>query len=102
MRKREIFDILEFGKRYDEKTGTFRINIRYRTRTEITPRTIAVAEAFGLGVDEHQEHVVYDDVELKISPKDIVLVTGESGSGKSVLLRALVKDLGDQASTWLR
>jgi len=97
MRKREIFDILEFGKRYDEKTGTFRINIHYRTRTEITPRTIAVAEAFGLGVDEHQEHVVYDNVELKISPKDIVLVTGESGSGKSVLLRALVKDLGDQA-----
>jgi len=97
MRKREIFDILEFGKRYDEKTGTFRINIHYRTRTEITPRTIAVAEAFGLGVDEHQEHVIYDNVELKISPRDIVLVTGESGSGKSVLLKALAKDLGDQA-----
>jgi len=97
MRKREIFDILEFGKRYDEKTGTFRINIHYRTRTEVTPRTIAVAEAFGLGVDEHQEHVIYDNVELKISPRDIVLVTGESGSGKSVLLKALAEDLGDQA-----
>ncbi len=36
-------------------------------------------------------------MELKISPRDIVLVTGESGSGKSVLLKALAKDLGDQA-----
>jgi ABC-type transport system involved in cytochrome c biogenesis ATPase subunit/GNAT superfamily N-acetyltransferase len=37
------------------------------------------------------------DVELKIGPTDIVYVTGDSGSGKSVLLRAIKKDLGDEA-----
>jgi len=93
MRKREVFQILQWGRRYDEKTGKFTINIHYKTRTEITPRTIAVAEAFGLGVDEYQEHVVYDNVELKIGPQDIVYVTGDSGSGKSVLLEAIVRDL---------
>jgi ABC-type lipoprotein export system ATPase subunit len=56
-----------------------------------------VAEAFGLGVDDSQRHVIYDNVEVKIGPRDIVYITGESGSGKSVLLRALEKDLGEQA-----
>jgi len=97
MQVREFFRIEKVARRYDRRTGKFILNISYKTKTDITDRTVAVAEAFGLGVDEHQEHVVYDDVELKISPKDIVLVTGESGSGKSVLLRALMKDLGDQA-----
>jgi len=32
-------------------------------------------------------------VELKISPTDVVLVTGESGSGKSALLKALERDI---------
>lgn len=47
-----------------------------------------MAEAFGLGVDEYREHVIYDNVTIKLSPKDIVYITGESGSGKSILLRA--------------
>jgi len=97
VRKREVFEILQWGKRYDERTGKFTIDIRYKTSTEITPRTIAVAEAFGLGVDQYQEHVVYDNIELKIEPKDIVYITGDSGSGKSVLLKALERDLGYQA-----
>jgi ABC-type lipoprotein export system ATPase subunit/GNAT superfamily N-acetyltransferase len=63
----------------------------------LTDRTIAVSEAFGLGIDEDKEHVVLDNVELKIGPKDIVYITGDSGAGKSVLLRALKKDLGDEA-----
>jgi len=52
-----------------------------------------VAEPFGLGVDEAKRFVVLD-AELKIGPKDVVYVTGDSGSGKSVLLRAIKEDLG--------
>ena len=37
--------------------------------------------------------MVYDNVELKIGPTDIVYITGDSGSGKSVLLKALEKDI---------
>lgn len=97
MRHREVFIITKFARRYDKTTGTFKINISYKTKTDITDRTIAVSEAFGLGVDEFQNHVIYDDVELKIGPTDIVYITGDSGSGKSVLLKALEKDLGSQA-----
>jgi ABC-type ATPase with predicted acetyltransferase domain len=45
-----------------------------------------VAEAFGLGIDDAQVFKVLD-AELKISPADVVYITGDSGSGKSVLLR---------------
>jgi ABC-type ATPase with predicted acetyltransferase domain len=90
---RELFKITRLTKKVDHTTGTFKINIAYKTRTDVTDRTIKVAEAFGIGVDNFQEHVIYDNVELKISPNDIVYITGDSGSGKSVLLKALEKDL---------
>jgi len=90
---REIFKITRIQKKYDRKTGVFRINIAYKTKTDVTDRTIKVAEAFGIGVDNFQEHVIYDNVELKIAPNDVVYITGDSGSGKSVLLKALEKDL---------
>jgi ABC-type transport system involved in cytochrome c biogenesis ATPase subunit len=55
-----------------------------------------VAEAFGLGIDDAQRFKVLD-AELKIGPQDIVYITGDSGSGKSVLLRAIKADLGEEA-----
>ncbi|NIQ06880.1 MAG: ATP-binding cassette domain-containing protein, partial [Candidatus Korarchaeota archaeon] len=73
------------------------MNVAYKTKTDITDRTVVVSEAFGLGIDNHRDFTIYDNVELKIGPKDIVYVTGDSGSGKSVLLKALEKDLGAQA-----
>jgi len=54
---------------------------------------VAVAEGFGLGLDQWEEFMVYDNVELKIGTTDIVYITGDSGSGKSVLLKALEKDI---------
>ena len=89
--------VRRYRRIYDRGSGKFRITVRFQTTTEVTPRTIGVAEAFGLGVDEHKEHVVYDDAEFKIGPKDVVYITGESGSGKSVLLKAIERDLGDEA-----
>jgi len=97
MHVKELLKITKFARKFDKATGRFTFNIRYKTRTTITPRTIKVGEAFGLGVDKFQEHVIFDNVELKIGPQDIVYVTGDSGSGKSVLLRALKKDLRSQA-----
>jgi ABC-type ATPase with predicted acetyltransferase domain len=93
MRHREYFRINKFAKRYDRESGKFTFNIGYETRTDITDRTVEVAEAFGMGISEFQEHVLYDNVELKIGPKDIVYLTGDSGSGKSVLLKAIIGDL---------
>ena len=91
---REHFEVTRVARKYDKRSGKFVISVSYRVRTLVSPRTLAVAEAFGLGVDGFREFVIFDDVELKIGPRDVVYITGESGSGKSVLLRALEEDLG--------
>jgi ABC-type ATPase with predicted acetyltransferase domain len=93
LKHREYFRIKKFARRYDRESGKFTFNIGYETKTDITDRTVEVAEAFGMGISEFQKHVLYDNVELKIGPRDIVYLTGDSGSGKSVLLKAIIKDL---------
>jgi ABC-type lipoprotein export system ATPase subunit/GNAT superfamily N-acetyltransferase len=94
MRHREFFHISQIKRRYDHKTGKFIINIGYETAApEPTNRVIGVAEAFGLGLDKWEKFIIYDNVELRIGPTDIVYITGDSGSGKSVLLKALEKDI---------
>jgi ABC-type lipoprotein export system ATPase subunit/GNAT superfamily N-acetyltransferase len=91
---REYFEIKGFVRRYDKISGKFVINISYETAApKPTERVVAVAESFGLGLDQWEKFVVYDDVELKIGSTDIVYISGESGSGKSVLLKALEKDI---------
>lgn len=90
-RLREVFEITKIAKRFDRTSNTFNITISYKTATDITPRTLAVAEAFGIGVDQNRQQVLYDNIELRIAPNEIVYITGESGSGKSVLLKRLEK-----------
>jgi ABC-type ATPase with predicted acetyltransferase domain len=95
----ELLEVEDVEAR-EEKLGSrlrFRINIRYRTRVQVTPRTIAVAEAFGIPIGESQEFIVYNNLELLIGEEDIVYITGDSGSGKSALLRAIEKILGSKA-----
>ncbi|MEM1552886.1 MAG: ATP-binding cassette domain-containing protein [Candidatus Bathyarchaeia archaeon] len=92
--KVEHFRIRSFLRRWDAKTGKFVINISYETAApEPSERVVGVAEAFGLGLDKWEKFVVYDNVEFKIGPTDIVYITGDSGSGKSVLLKALERDI---------
>jgi len=94
MRRHELFRIHQYKRRYDKREGKFIIDIAYETAApEPTERVVNVAEAFGLGLDQWQRFVIYDNVELKIGPSDIVYITGDSGSGKSVLLKALEKDI---------
>jgi ABC-type lipoprotein export system ATPase subunit/GNAT superfamily N-acetyltransferase len=94
MRRREYFRISRFARRYDRASGKFVVNIAYETAAPMpSERVVAVAEGFGLGLNHWQQFVIYDNVELKISPKGITLITGDSGSGKSVLLKALEKDI---------
>jgi len=94
MRRREHFRIRKYARRYDRKTGRFIIDIAYETAApERTDRVVSVAEGFGLGLDQWEKFVIYDNVELKIGPTDITYITGDSGSGKSVLLKALENDI---------
>ena len=84
-------------RRYDSDRGCYVYDISFKTRAPLTERTIDVAEAFGLGIDEEREQVLYRDFELRLADGAVVYITGDSGSGKSVLLRALREDLGGEA-----
>ncbi len=79
----------------DEKKSLLRVKVdkSFKTKSRITKRTIEVSKAFGIGVDEEKIFPVFKDFEVEVEPGDIVYVTGESGSGKSVLLRALAREL---------
>ena len=97
-RKPEHFHINQLKRTYNRQTGTFTINIRYTTApTTLTQRTKEVAEAFGLGTDQTRQFTLYDNINIHIKPTDIVLITGDSGSGKSALLKAIKADLGAEA-----
>lgn len=73
-------------------THTF--DIRFKTRVDKTPRVLEVAEAFGIGLAD-SEFVIYDNLDLEVQGNDIVYITGQSGSGKSLLLKALANQLKD-------
>lgn len=70
----------------------YTISRSFTTSVERTPRVMEVAEAFGLGLSD-KEFVVYDNLDLEIRPADIVYITGQSGSGKSLLLRDLAQKM---------
>jgi ParB-like chromosome segregation protein Spo0J len=76
---------------------TFRCSVEFSTKTDVTERTVAVCEAFGLGVDEAKRFVVFDDFSLNFNKGDLIFVTGDSGGGKTLLLEALKRFFGDQA-----
>ena len=67
---------------------TYVIDKRFQTKVDRTPRILEVAEAFGIGLED-KEFVVFDDLHLTVNQGDIVYITGQSGAGKSILLREL-------------
>jgi ABC-type ATPase with predicted acetyltransferase domain len=66
----------------------YKIDKRFHTEVERSPRVLEIAEAFGLGLDD-KEFVVFDHQDIEILQGDVVYVTGQSGSGKSTVLREL-------------
>lgn len=84
-------------RRYDKERGCYVYDIAFKSIADETPRTIKVAESFGLGISDEHLHTLYDDFELHLTEGDVVYITGDSGSGKSVLLEAIRQDLQDEA-----
>ncbi|MHB1909329.1 MAG: GNAT family N-acetyltransferase [Nitrososphaerales archaeon] len=71
----------------------FNLKCSYVTLSEMTERTMLVAESFGLGLDNERTFEVIKEAELDLRPGDIVYVTGDSGGGKSTILSLLKEKL---------
>jgi ABC-type ATPase with predicted acetyltransferase domain len=67
---------------------TYTITRKFTSSVERTPRVLEVAEGFGLGLSQ-KEFVIYDNLALEVNAGDVVYITGQSGSGKSLLLKDL-------------
>jgi ABC-type ATPase with predicted acetyltransferase domain len=76
-------------------TELYRIDRRFTCRTERTPRMLEIAEAFGIGLED-REFVIFDNLELHIEAGDVIYITGQSGSGKSLLLKALESQMTER------
>lgn len=74
------------------KDNTVVLNIAFNTvQPEVTEKTIAVTEAFGIGIDETQTFKVFEGFKVSYNDGDLIYVTGDSGSGKTTFLKALGK-----------
>jgi len=76
----------------------YTINKSFKTGVTRSERVMHVAEAFGIGLDD-KEFTIFDGLELDINPGDMVYINGQSGSGKSVLLRELTHAMIDNGLT---
>lgn len=75
----------------------YKIDKRFDCRVARSARVLECAEAFGMGLQD-KEFVIYDNLELEVNPGDIVYITGQSGSGKSLLLRELQSQMENTAN----
>ena len=70
------------------------LNKAFTSYVERSERVIKIAEAFGIGLED-KEWVVFKDLKLEVSPGDVIYITGQSGSGKSCLLREMAAGLAE-------
>lgn len=87
----------EWEKVQPREPLTLKCHLEFSTKAEVTERTVAVCEAFGLGVDEAKHFIVFDNFALDFCKGDLIFVTGDSGGGKTLLLKAFKKFFGDEA-----
>ena len=66
----------------------YTINKSFRSTVTRSQRVLECAEAFGLGLEE-KDFTVYDNLSIEVQQGDVVYITGQSGSGKSLLLKEL-------------
>ena len=70
----------------------YTINKKFETSVVRSDRVLNVAESFGIGLGG-KDFVVFDDFKIDVNSGDVVYINGQSGSGKSVLLRELKREM---------
>lgn len=72
----------------------YTIDRAFTSSVERTSRVLELAEGFGLGLSD-KKFVIYDNLPIEVRQGDVVYITGQSGSGKSLLLRDLTSQMRD-------
>lgn len=72
----------------------YTVSKSFNSSVERSARVLEVSEAFGLGLSD-KEFVIYDGLEVEIKEGDVCYITGQSGSGKSLLMRHLSESLAN-------
>ncbi|MEM7680951.1 MAG: AAA family ATPase [Planctomycetota bacterium] len=63
------------------------LGLRVRSAVRASPRVLETATLFGLGIDQAQTLEILPPTRLTLRPRELVFLTGPSGSGKSSVLR---------------
>jgi len=73
----------------------YTISKSFTSSVERTPRVLEIAEGFGLGLTD-KSFVIYDRLKVEIDQGDVVYINGQSGSGKSLLLKELIRMMREE------
>jgi len=74
---------------------TYTISRAFESNVERTSRVLEIGESFGLALSD-KKFVIYDNLKIDVNQGDVVYITGQSGSGKSLLLRDLKTQMAGQ------
>lgn len=75
--------------------SVYKVDCKFTSSVDRTPRVLEVAEAFGLGLSE-KEFVIYDNLDVEVNQGDVIYITGQSGSGKSLLLKSISSQIKEE------
>ena len=89
-------DFIEDAEKVLLKQYKIVVDVSFKTGVKLSRRVAKISDAFGIGVDETHFFKVYDNFALAWNDGDLVFITGDSGGGKSVLLRVIKRKLSAQ------
>lgn len=75
--------------------SVYRVHQSFKSSVTRSQRVLEAAEAFGLGLED-KDFTVYDNLDLEVNQGDVVYITGQSGSGKSLLLKELARQMAEE------